>query len=873
MSSINYFIENDFNVFNINDTKQPVNKKGVQMFGWQKKTSFQLQQEHNLSSKLWGMKMGLQCNDRVIMSLDFDCCGKEDKTSGKRVGCQETINKLKNYSDNIDRQDGMFSSSTDGNMNVLVDYTDSITIQSLIEKLNEKGCNNKFKNEELEVLIGGYQAIPPSQTKSKITKELGNARTFLNDNYLYIINDENDKFIVEFLSNLINIKLQEYVKTTKNSFTPITPPSTPTNTEGNNTVLIPTSQNYDNDKYLDLLFNVIKNDLDNKGCKKIERETWLSICYILKSNNYDIQHFINYSNLNSIANKTKNTAEKTFNSLKVVKESPLYILQGIAKKVNLSEYNNWLIKHKSYLSLKTLEKGENDVAKYITNKLKSKLVFCNKKWYEYSSKLGLWNVVSKPAQSVISCIQECIDEAMASLLYKKLNTDDEEEKKKYTKFMELYTHYYSSVCKGAYSTQVITLLTSYLCDNEFSNILDNNKYKIVYKNGILDLKTLVFRNGLFFDDYITAYIPYNYEVGKVEDIATVREILKKICNYNEEHLEFYLSYIGYCMCGDASIYQNLFQLLGQTACNGKSTLFDVLLIIMPNYVSKTKNSTFEINNATRHKEIAGWKGKRIIFTNELSQKKQDETIIKEIADGTCCKNDVMFGTTELINITFKLTIISNHSISIKADAGFARRLMSLQLDSNFVDDLVETEETTKNKQFKKDDKLIPLLTGDLKHALMSLIFSYSKKFVDDGSKLKAYPKEWLEVKKEQVDGNNTFNDFFNSNFVVAPYIENKDFLITEGKTAEQIHNERVLYANRIPKQEIDKFLEKERIKVNFKDELKRMKIAFKYDSQFKSGGYKGFYLGIKFGNNYSEEETKEEKQKEEEKEKVEIDMD
>ena len=133
MSSINYFITNDFNVFNINDVKAPINKKGVKMYGWEKKTATQLKKEHNLESKLWGMKMGVQCNGKYIMSLDFDCCGKEDKRSGKRLLCQETIKKWNQYNDNIDRKDGMFSSSTMGNMNVLIDYTDSFIIHTLIE--------------------------------------------------------------------------------------------------------------------------------------------------------------------------------------------------------------------------------------------------------------------------------------------------------------------------------------------------------------------------------------------------------------------------------------------------------------------------------------------------------------------------------------------------------------------------------------------------------------------------------------------------------------------------------------------------------------------------------------------------------------------
>ena len=98
---------------------------------------------------------------------------------------------MEEYLNGIDSLDGIFDSSTQGNMTVLIDYTDSPLINKFIKQLNSKHEKkyNKFVIHELEILLGGNQVIPPSQTICKITGELGNSRKFRDDQMFYVIKD------------------------------------------------------------------------------------------------------------------------------------------------------------------------------------------------------------------------------------------------------------------------------------------------------------------------------------------------------------------------------------------------------------------------------------------------------------------------------------------------------------------------------------------------------------------------------------------------------------------------------------------------------------------------------------------------------------
>jgi len=208
------YIENlvaqNFNIFNINSSKLPIDRNGVGLGKWQLLTYEELCQNHNYSSNLWGMPMGRHSNGRYIMSLDFDCCGKKDEVTKERVGCRYTQDKFNEYLLAADTQNGMFSSSTEGNMNILIDYSNCPTLIARIESL--KTC--KFAIEDLEVLLGGYQAIPPSATTSKITGTITRARQFLTKEPFYVIQEETG-FVYNFINELIDAKGKKTKKTNK----------------------------------------------------------------------------------------------------------------------------------------------------------------------------------------------------------------------------------------------------------------------------------------------------------------------------------------------------------------------------------------------------------------------------------------------------------------------------------------------------------------------------------------------------------------------------------------------------------------------------------------------------------------------------------
>jgi hypothetical protein len=226
------------------------------------------------------------------------------------------------------------------------------------------------------------------------------------------------------------------------------------------------------------------------------------------------------------------------------------------------------------------------------------------------------------------------------------------------------------------------------------------------------------------------------------------------------------------MTGDSIKLQEFYYIIGQKASNGKSVIFEALNDLSPCYSMKIESSSFEIKNSNLHKEIATWKGIRIGWINELTKNKQDAEIIKQVADGTSIKYKVMYGISDNMPITFKTFIISNHSPTIDADEGIARRIKAFQMDSEFIEGL--EEDNFENCQFKKDSNFGTLLRTTYKFALMDLIYSYSKKFVDT-NKLTAYPSEWVEVKKEMITNNNVFAEFvleyfeFDKNYEISEY--------------------------------------------------------------------------------------------------------
>ena len=396
----------------------------------------------------------------------------------------------------------------------------------------------------------------------------------------------------------------------------------------------------------------------------------------------------------------------------------------------------------------------------ISKTLKDSVVLCNESWFVLQSN-NLWKQVKEPTFQITTEIRKYIDYSNEKLV-KEIRDCSGAEKDKKIEQSKMFLSYYKEINKSSYMSQLIKNLKGQIRDDEFEDKLDINKFKIAYKNGMLDLKTLEFKYGILSSDFISKTIPYDYEKACDSDISEIRSELLKICNNNEIHLNYYLSTLGYSMTGDSSKLQEFYYILGQKASNGKSVIFDALQNIISTYIVKVENNTFEPRNKDIHKEIASWRGARIAWVNELTKNKQDAELIKEIADGTTRKYKVMYGTSTEMSINFKLFIVSNHSPSIDSDNGIARRMRMFQMDSEFIDGL-ENDDYEKCL-FKKDTNFGDLLKTKYKFALMDLIYSYSKKYVDNDFKLEPYPVEWKEQTTECVSSNNEFKEFFETHF-------------------------------------------------------------------------------------------------------------
>ena len=171
-------------------------------------------------------------------------------------------------------------------------------------------------------------------------------------------------------------------------------------------------------------------------------------------------------------------------------------------------------------------------------------------------------------------------------------------------------------------------------------------------DGIYDLRENKFNKGYSDYDYITKTIPFEYTEPTTEQTEFVKQIIHKICNCNQAHMDYYLGVLGQALLGDAELEKALYFCVGVGGNNGKTLILEALSDVMPNYVSKIERKTFEKGYSKAHKHLAGTKGKRIVYVEELSTKEQDIELLKEIGDGKTIKNEVMFGTDKLINVSF-----------------------------------------------------------------------------------------------------------------------------------------------------------------------------------------------------------------------------
>lgn len=775
---------NGCNLMNLGEGKNPVLKK------WQILSSDVLAEAFNPNSDRVSIRLGEQLNGRYIVSIDFDCFGQKNER-GERCESEPTIALYRNYIAN-NRLDGMYSSSTQGNFNVLVDITDVPEIYEMCSSYPK----NHWDKENVQFLVrqDAQQVVPPTATINKRTNTLGNPRKFLNNVPIYKLSPA-DTFMIGFFKDNYRVDAPKKVLKSKAPIRQVT-------------------EQEPDDEWTELLFKVIKNDVVN-GKYAISYERWMGIGTILKHNNYPLSIFKRWTMMCPL-NQDDGKIEQYWDSIKGEGFS-IYALQGIAKSVNQAEYKAWFVKHKKYLSLKTLGLGMNDVAQFMKSILKEHCVYAGKDngWYRNTGALWIQSD-DAPLATITTQLQRIIDLSRETLLAKKNATENDEEKKKLEEDLASYTKHYW-VCGGSgYSTHISKLLKEYLLDAEFPNRLNQLKYKVVYRNGIYDMKTKKFRSGIYPQEFISKTLPYDYEEGDAKTIAEIYKQLKRICNNNNEQVEYYLSVLGYTLTGDATRENYLWYMCGETACNGKSSVLEALTDILPIYFKRENREHIDKKDKMWHKAVATWSDYRAVWVNEATEEPKNAELLKAICDGAPIQFPKLYGNSTMMPIAFKLFIVSNYQLKIKMDNGIERRFIHEQFDSKFT--LSEGEqEDEKNCIFYKNKDFGKWLNEN-KHSLLQLIYEYSYRYAERQC-LPKVPAEWDAIKKETVASLNVFESNLMSMCVLG---EN-----------EECWNDDALFALEVEDSGV------------IKAEMKKLKKFHKYESQTKKGGKKGLHKGFR----------------------------
>ena len=407
------------------------------------------------------------------------------------------------------------------------------------------------------------------------------------------------------------------------------------------------------------------------------------------------------------------------------------------------------------------------VAMVISDYLKATLVLCKENWYMLTAK-QLWKQQNEPSYYITTVLRKYID-ASNKQIVTQIELSEGVEKEKSIELSKLYLKSYNNISKCGFLAVLTKYLKTTLSDDSFAAKLDTNSGKMSFQNGIMDLKTKVFRSGIRADDFITDTIQYNYLPANNEKKQFVKEVLKKILNNNDEHLEYILGIIGFCFIGlpqlEKSIYFCVDNTTGACGDNGKTFLFDILTHIMPYYVYKSKGTFLEEGNTKVHKQLVMMKGKRLVWVDEYGKKKCNSELMKEIGDGLNIENEIMFGTSEVVNIQFKLFNLTNNLPSIDPkDTAVYNRYKQISYGSHFDRTGNRLVDDPDNLLFIANTSLGDLFKSDYYNEIFEFIIDYAHKYYV--SKIPKIPEQFINDTRETQINNDPFRLWFTDNCVV-----------------------------------------------------------------------------------------------------------
>lgn len=760
-------------------TKQPLNSGGYGLEKWEELQHCEIIKHLNKNGTRFGLRTGIQGNNKYIGSLDWDCCGNKGK-DGKRVGCEYTKTKLKQYNEIKSVQDGMFKGGTDGNFNLLFDFTN---IPELIQRFKQLQENGKKKIElgSLEIFYsnGSQQVIPPSATLSKITNEIGNSREFLNNEPFIVLKDgmPETNYIIDLLNEYDETKNTTKIVKNKTVIKQIVTPSSSDDEKEEKGYNI-------KDKYYDLLFKRLGNGFLQNGGKMIDRNDWLVICGALFHNGYSKQMWLDWNEIHyQLRGKRSDSAVKLWNNFeKNNKPVSMGAINNIVKRYKPTEYMEWLQQSQGYLIDNCIMEEQKLLWSDFNVKVPKRTCFTDVGFADIFNKLygdkfrftngfiyhfnGIyWERDNKNYSNINLFIDETFYVDLkkwinGKILYWTKQAVENENDDLNNKGIGFWNRVSISV-KDYIKTQrskaeMIKSICSKICNDKQE--WDLNPYIFVFKNCVFDLKLgeKVEPNPL---DFMTTCCGWDYDVEyKDLQVNTIIQTIQRDENVRNYLLQAYYS----CMVGIQS--RNVYIFTG-TGGNGKSVLDELLMSMLGDYgYALPKTFLTQPFKDGANPEAIALHNKRCVLVSEPDANKSICcSSLKALSGDSKISSRKLYGEVESVNIVATNIVECNTPPNLdEMNDAMSDRLGEGVIDFNnkfvkqSVYDIMTEEEKVgvgvRNAYYKTDE-----FKEKYRQSLFHLLLGYRNKTI-------SVPDVVIQSSKGYLAKSDLFYDWFIDNY-------------------------------------------------------------------------------------------------------------
>jgi putative DNA primase/helicase len=243
---------------------------------------------------------------------------------------------------------------------------------------------------------------------------------------------------------------------------------------------------------------------------------------------------------------------------------------------------------------------------------------------------------------------------------------------------------------------------------------DQNLRLIGFENGVLDLKTLEFRNGRP-EDYIREIIPHQWK-GLDEKAPRWDQFLSEILPLDSqdsgkggdiEVIRYLQRLLGYSLTGQSN--ENVFPILIGKGQNGKGTMLELLAQILGRYAGPVPSEmlmeqSFARSSSAPSADKMALRGRRLAWASESNEgKRLDAAKVKSLAGGDKISARAPYGKHQIeFKPTHLLFLLTNHAPEVDPDdRALWYRLRLIPFPVSFVENPSSANERAKDPKLKE----------------------------------------------------------------------------------------------------------------------------------------------------------------------------